>query len=41
MVKKAVGFTFGGPPANATLNAAFAAEKQAMKARTLVLLGNL
>ena len=38
IVKNAVGFTFGGPPARATLSAAFAAEKQAMNARTFVLL---
>jgi hypothetical protein len=39
MVKKAVGLTFGGPPAKATLSAAFAAEKQATNARPFVRVG--
>jgi hypothetical protein len=39
IIRKAVGLTLGGPHANAIRNAALAAEKEAISARSLVLLG--
>jgi hypothetical protein len=40
MIRNAVGLTLGGPPASPTRKAALAAEKEAMRANSLVLLGN-
>jgi hypothetical protein len=41
MTRKATGLTFGGPQASANLKATFAAESEAMRAKSLVLLGKL